>query len=179
MFGPTFSDGIVTIRKHVQSDIQDRFDGGFHSKIVEMYGGDPTNIQQMTMEKAEEWYNNIEHRFRSWVIEFEGRCVGHSFLDEFDETNKKCKFSIGLFSPNDFNKGIGTRACKLTLKYAFHDLRCHRVELIVFEKNKGAIKCYEKAGFRQEGVLRDNVFVFGKYETDIVMSILDFEFPKG
>ena len=42
-----------------------------------------------------------------------------------------------------------------------------------------AIACYEAAGFRTEGLLRDIVKVGGKYWHWRAMSILDHEFAEG
>ena len=39
----------------------------------------------------------------------------------------------------------------------FEQLRLHRIELVVFDFNQAAIRCYERVGFRTEGRLRDIV----------------------
>lgn len=42
----------------------------------------------------------------------------------------------------------------------------------VFTSNLRAIKCYEKAGFKYEGTLKEAHFENGKYEDVIVMGII-------
>jgi hypothetical protein len=121
MFGPDLSDGVVTIRRTRPGDRDARFNAGIHSEIVKMYGGDYTNLEKMTDEKADGWYSGMETHFYGWVIEFENRCVGHCFLDNYIERHKKCHYATGLFNPTDFNKGIGTRdetGSRLCIQYS-------------------------------------------------------------
>lgn len=65
------------------------------------------------------------------------------------------------------------------LTYGFDVLHLHRIELVVFDFNKPAIACYEKAGFRAEGHLRDVVRIGDKYWNWILMSVLDHEFQSS
>ena len=52
-------------------------------------------------------------------------------------------------------KGYGYEAMQLLLKFAFHELNLHRVQLTVFEYNIRAIRLYEKMGFVREGTQRE------------------------
>jgi hypothetical protein len=54
----------------------------------------------------------------------------------------------------------------------------HRVDLRVLEYNKRAIRCFEKCGFVIEGRIREDALIEDKWETDIMMSILDYEYEK-
>jgi len=76
-------------------------------------------------------------------------------------------------------RGIGSQMVKDVLKIGFGDLRLHRIELVVFDFNQTAIACYERAGFRTEGTLRDIVRVGNKYWHWRAMSILEHEFSSG
>ncbi len=62
------------------------------------------------------------------------------------------------------------------LKLAFDEMNLHRVWLHVFPDNEGAIACYLKCGFREEGRLRQEVFQGGRYYDVIVMGVLKDEF---
>jgi len=63
------------------------------------------------------------------------------------------------------------------LSYAFGPLGLHRVELRVDHPNARAIRCYEKCGFRREGLQReDRRQTDGTYHHSIVMDILEEEF---
>ena len=84
-----------------------------------------------------------------------------------------------VIADKDFhNKGIGTEAINLILGYAFERANLNKIELDVNEFNTGGIRCYEKCGFIQEGVIRESLYREGKYFSTIKMGILKHEF-KG
>jgi RimJ/RimL family protein N-acetyltransferase len=62
------------------------------------------------------------------------------------------------------------------LGFAFRELNLHRVQLDVFAFNPRAIRCYEKAGFRHEGTLRDAFFRDGVFHDVHRMAVLETEF---
>lgn len=76
-------------------------------------------------------------------------------------------------------RGIASRMVSAILALGFTQLRLHRIELVVFDFNAAAIACYEKAGFRTEGLLRDVVRVGGVYWHWRAMSILENELPTS
>ncbi len=61
---------------------------------------------------------------------------------------------------------------------SFEVLKLHRLSLDVFSFNVRAEKCYLKAGFKREGVLRDAVLNGDEYADDILMSILEDEWRE-
>ncbi len=110
-----------------------------------------------------------------WVIEYEGRCIGTARLT-LTESDRRARFAIGIFDFSKLGIGLGTEATRLVLGHAFNTLGLHRVDLRVLDYNKRAIACYEKCGFVREGVEREGARVEGKWETDVMMSILDREY---
>ena len=114
-------------------------------------------------------------RYDFLIFSPQGKIIGESVLNEIDRELRKANFRIAVFHPQDCGRGIGSWAIKSTLDFAFRELKLHRVELDVFSFNPRAIRAYEKAGFRREGVLRDAVKDGDKYGDDILMAILEEE----
>ena len=73
-------------------------------------------------------------------------------------------------------KGYGREAIKLIRKISFEELNGHRLWLDAVCKNHRAHKLYESEGFVKEGILRECMFINGKYESIVVMSILEEEY---
>jgi RimJ/RimL family protein N-acetyltransferase len=104
-----------------------------------------------------------------------GEVVGHIELGAIDRANRTCTLSRVLVRPGCRGGGIGTEMVRAVLRVAFGEMGLHRVELRVFSFNEPAIRCYERCGFRREGLLRDTRIVEGRYWSSCVMGILEDE----
>lgn len=106
-----------------------------------------------------------------------GAAIGHISLGRIDRKNKAAR--VGKVLVGDTNvrgNGIGQQMLNEVLKIAFDKLHLHRVSLGVFDFNRSAIACYEKAGFIKEGLLRDSSKIGDEYWGLWEMSILEEEF---
>lgn len=109
-----------------------------------------------------------------------GEMVGHGELLGIDRQNRSATAGrILVGSPQLRGQGVGAHIMRALLQIAFQELSLHRVVLRVLDFNKAAIRCYEKAGFRQEGLLRDVYKVGNQYWSLRQMSILEDEWRKG
>jgi RimJ/RimL family protein N-acetyltransferase len=68
--------------------------------------------------------------------------------------------------------GYGTDVVRTLVSWCFRTLNLHRVHLRVFEDNAPGVRCYEKAGFRVEGRLRQSRFQDGRYIDTLLMAVL-------
>jgi RimJ/RimL family protein N-acetyltransferase len=96
-----------------------------------------------------------------------------------DWKNRSAVLGIVLGEKKHWGNGFGTDAVRLILGFAFRELNLHRVELDVYDYNVRAIRCYEKAGFRREGTLRDALFRDGAYHDVFRMAVLHSEFSRS
>ncbi|CAN5322537.1 GNAT family N-acetyltransferase [soil metagenome] len=76
-------------------------------------------------------------------------------------------------------RGIGRQCIRLLKRMAFQDLHAHRFWLDVKGLNVRAKALYDSEGFIVEGVLRDAVMVDGGFDSLIVMSLLETEYPQN
>jgi RimJ/RimL family protein N-acetyltransferase len=75
--------------------------------------------------------------------------------------------------------GIGTAALIAFLRICFDDLSLHRAQIFVDEENTAAITCYQKAGFKVEGLMREASKVGDTYISWHSMSILEEEWRRS
>lgn len=119
----------------------------------------------------EDWYNqmlrNENEIFFAIRIKETNELIGDLML-ELHWKDRFAVLGIVIGEKNHWNKGYGTEAVELAIKYAFDTLNLHRVELTVYSFNERAKKCYKKAGLIEEGIKKDAYFVNGKY-CDIIM----------
>lgn len=86
---------------------------------------------------------------------------------------------FGIVVPQEhWGQGYGQEATERMLQYAFEELNLNAVRLRVNGSHERAIRCYERAGYQGEGVLRQASVVGGKPEDIVVMSILRAEWES-
>ncbi len=100
------------------------------------------------------------------------RLVGSVGLHRLEFRNRQAEFGLVIGDPSQWGKGLGTEATRLMLDYGFGTLNLHKVWLQVFGHHASAQRVYEKAGFRREGLQREQYFVEGRYVDGILMGIL-------
>jgi RimJ/RimL family protein N-acetyltransferase len=100
------------------------------------------------------------------------RLIGVTGLHQIDFKNRHACFGILIGEKDEWGKGYGTEATSLVVKHAFETLNLNRVWLYVFEYNQRGRRSYERVGFRQEGVLRQDCYREGRYWDTLVMAIL-------
>lgn len=101
-----------------------------------------------------------------------GNPVGSVYIQSVDLTHKNAEYGIFIGEPEAKGKGYGTDAAKLMIQFAFEELKLHKLYLRVLTDNVRAIHSYEKAGFKTEGVLIDEIFVDGRFHDITRMSII-------
>ena len=63
-------------------------------------------------------------------------------------------------------------ALKLAIPYIFSSLQLHRIEAACIPDNTRSIRLLEKAGFRQEGYLREYLKINGEWRDHVMFSLL-------
>ncbi|MBD6620663.1 GNAT family N-acetyltransferase [Komarekiella sp. 'clone 1'] len=76
-------------------------------------------------------------------------------------------------------KGYGKAIVEIVKQLAFETYNAHRLWLDVKVQNKLAQAVYKKAGFVEEGTLRECLKVEGRYDSLIIMSMLQQEYEKN
>lgn len=99
------------------------------------------------------------------------RPIGMLGVDEIDRRNASARVSI-LLERGQWGKGYGTEALSALVEYMFGRMNMHRLWLKVDAGNARAIRCFEKCGFRREGVLRQDHFAQGRWADSLVMSMI-------
>ncbi len=139
--------------------------------------------QIYTVENERKWLEgSIEDKsnqiFGIVVLEND-KLIGNCGIHKIDSKNRNATLGIFIGDKEERNKGYGTETIKLLLDYGFNYLNLHEIQLDVMSFNERAIRCYEKAGFKQYGRRRESEYVNGKYYDRISMDILKSEFKES
>jgi RimJ/RimL family protein N-acetyltransferase len=127
------------------------------------------------------FYNSISQKNEKYnfaIEKIEGNeLIGGCGINEINWKNSWCVVGIWLARPF-WSQGYGTDALTCLTSFIFEEMNLNKVMLNVFSFNKRAIKCYEKTGFKTEGILKQNIFRDGKYYDEFIMSTFKNDYFK-
>lgn len=116
-----------------------------------------------------------DERERRFIVEYDGLPVGLVELVEINVIHRNCEFQI-IVAPSAQGKGYAAPATRKALDYAFRILNLHKVYLYVDVANEKAAHVYEKLGFAEEGLLREQYFSNGEYRDARLMGLFQRDF---
>ncbi len=163
-----------------QADFHQLIDWIPNSSFALQWGG-PAFTYPLTVEQLENYLKgantiNASKYIFKVVDESTNEVIGHISLGNVDRVNESARIGKVLIGRSESRgNGYGTQLMLATLTFAFEELKLHKVTLGVFDFNTVAIKCYEKVGFKKEGLLRDARKHGNEYWNQIEMGILESE----
>lgn len=107
-----------------------------------------------------------------------GTLIGYAGIAGISRINRSGEYFILIGDKECWGRGYGTETTRLIVDYGFGSLNLHRIALTVSVPNAGGVAAYARAGFRQEGVLRQACYRDGQFHDKIVMAILRPEWEQ-
>ncbi|WP_062319707.1 GNAT family N-acetyltransferase [Halolactibacillus sp. JCM 19043] len=106
------------------------------------------------------------------IEEQTGEKIGHIQVAEIDEVNQSAFLNRIFIRKSSRGKGYGRLLMEEMKRYVFQERGFHRLSLYVLSNNQGAYKMYQKAGFVEEGVMRESRIFNGEFLDLHLMSLL-------
>jgi len=106
------------------------------------------------------------------------KLIGNCGFMDIDRRVRSAEIGLFIGDKSSWGKGYGTEVMRLLLRHGFETLNLNRIFLRVDETNPRGVHVYEKVGFVQEGRSRQAVYLHGKYQDLLVMSILRAEWDE-
>jgi ribosomal-protein-serine acetyltransferase len=137
--------------------------------------------QERPIERTREWVGQNLIRFAgnegfTIGIWHEGALAGQIDYANLDWRNRQAE--IGYWLGAAFQgKGLVTRACRVLINHAFHELKLNRLYMRCAVENRKSRKIPEKLGFRQEGILRRSNWLHDHFVDDVIYALLADEWP--
>lgn len=113
--------------------------------------------------------------FSVWSLE-DNKMIGEAGLLRMYPAWRTTDMTIIIGDKDAWHKGYGPEVAELLLDYTFGYLNFHRVSIGVVGFNERALRFWEKAGFKREGVQRDGYYYNHRYHDFVMMSILEDEY---
>lgn len=103
--------------------------------------------------------------------------IGYVILAGLENPNHSIEFMRIVITKK--GEGYGREAIKLIKEIAFEKLKAHRLWLDVKVQNRLAQKLYKSEGFKKEGVLRECLLSHNKYDSLVIMSVIENNYRTG
>lgn len=133
----------------------------------------------LTLESQRRWfeiYRNSNSRKEFIIYTLDNNiAIGNIGLTGIDMHNLKAELTIILGEKEHRGRGFGEEALRLIMSYAFQDLMLNKIALKVFKYNESALKLYNKAGFKLDGILRQDIYKNNQFNDVLEMSLLKEE----
>ncbi|MBI4769217.1 MAG: GNAT family N-acetyltransferase, partial [Chloroflexi bacterium] len=101
--------------------------------------------------------------------------IGSCGLHRIQWRERSAELGISIGDRSYWGRGYGTDTVRTLVNHGFGTLNLNRIFLRVFAHNARAIRAYEKAGFQQEGRLREDHYFGGEYVDTLILSVLQSE----
>jgi RimJ/RimL family protein N-acetyltransferase len=107
-----------------------------------------------------------------------GAVIGHTDLSPGEAVHRQGELGF-VFHPDHHGRGYATEAARAMLRLAFEGYGLHRVEGRAEPRNTASIRVLERIGMRREGLLRENEWVKGEWQSEVVYALLEYDWPPG
>jgi RimJ/RimL family protein N-acetyltransferase len=173
------------VAPNVEKDVTAMRGWSRDADFLRLFGSDPARPwTEASLKKELEEYGGKDEpnpNAFSFLIRAvaDDRLIGMCDLNVDYWAHREAWVAIGLGDRGYWGKGYGTDAMRLLLRYAFQELNLHRVSLGVFGYNGRAQKSYRKAGFVEEGRIRERLRREGVWYDMIIMGMLRSEWKEN
>jgi RimJ/RimL family protein N-acetyltransferase len=116
-----------------------------------------------------------DDRVFSIVRAADGGYLGQVGLHQIHRRSRVARLACIIGSRSEMGRGYGTAAVARILDHAFGHEELHKVWLMIFSTNQRSRRVYERLGFQEEGVLREEYFHEGTWHDMARMSLLGRE----
>ena len=151
------------------------------ARIVEL-GRDPEVVRWwrgLTPEHVGKKARGEDEGVVVFAIVADGEVAGMIQYHEEDDPEYR-HAGMDLFLGTPFQgRGLGTDAVRTMARHLLHDRGHHRLTIDPAAHNERAIRCYEKAGFRRVGVMREYwLDPEGVWRDGVLLDLLSYEFAE-
>ncbi len=107
-----------------------------------------------------------------FVLEVEGDQAGTLAFDVANRRSRIAYLHAIMLDPDYRGRGLAAAATRLLVRHLVFDLHYHRVQLEVYGFNERALRHFERAGFRHEGVRRQAYWRHGAWVDGVIYELV-------
>ncbi|MBD3723659.1 MAG: GNAT family N-acetyltransferase [Flavobacteriaceae bacterium] len=101
------------------------------------------------------------------------QAIGLIDLFDYDPQNSRAGIGILIHTESYKNKGIGTEALDLLIKYSFSNLQLHQLYANISTDNEASLQLFTKFGFQKIGVKKQWNKINNQYKDEILFQLIN------
>jgi len=127
-------------------------------------------VMPLSLDEVKKWFEPSSDRGLKDFVVFliyhkkDKKPIGDIGLNHINWLNKNANIFFKIGEKEYWGKGIAAEASKLVITYGFTELNLHKIYSGIYSPNSQSFEVSEKLGFKKEAVLKEEIFVDGKYE---------------
>jgi RimJ/RimL family protein N-acetyltransferase len=135
--------------------------------------------------KEEEWFDRVgeDPNAVQWVIEVAGKPVGFTGIGGINWRHSNGETGLVIGEKSLWRKGIASEAMKLRTAFCFRELNLHKIRTRAFMENEASKRALQKAGYRESGIQREEMFRDGRFRDiwmgEVLRDDWERDQPKG
>ncbi|WP_227793570.1 GNAT family N-acetyltransferase [Paenibacillus guangzhouensis] len=174
---PRIETDHLVLRKMRRSDARDLFAYASNPEVTRYTMWNT----HRTLRDSELFLDAIEQRYRdgqvtNWGIEHKssGKFIGTCGFVYWAPEHQRAEIGYAL-SADFWNQGLMSEAANAVLQFGFQKMDLNRLEARCNLANTGSERVMQKLGMTYEGVIREQLFIRGQFESVKLYSILRHE----
>jgi RimJ/RimL family protein N-acetyltransferase len=104
--------------------------------------------------------------------------IGSVGLFHWNQADRHAEVGYVL-AADQWGRGLMKEVMPALLRYAFDEMRLHRIEARVDPRNAASLRVLTRSGFQREGLLRENFVEGDGFSDSIILSLLEGEWRKA
>ena len=167
--------GTVSLRELRPEDVSERYVRWLNDPQVNQFL--ETRFEAHTLAGVRSYVQSIKAEKNEilWGIflKMDGAHVGNIKLGPVHPRHKFAYIGLMIGEKDYWGKGIAAQAIALVTKYAFEELKLHKLLAGCYEPNVGSLRAFEKCGFHIEGTEKSQWLYEGKYIDSYRMAFIN------
>jgi len=102
--------------------------------------------------------------------------IGACGLIDINWNYRHAEIYISIGETEYWGQSLAIDANKLILDYAFKELNLHKVYALIFAENERSLKAAVKTGFKQEGIMKEQIFNDGRFQDLVMLSLFQQDY---
>ena len=115
--------------------------------------------------EEEKWFDRVgeDPNAVQWVIEVGGKPVGFTGISGINWRHSNGETGIAIGDKSLWRNGIASEAMILRTAFCFRELNLHKIRTRAFMENEASKRALQKAGYRESGIQREEMFRDGRF----------------